>query len=164
MISLLDQFKSRQHGAAVQFVKYAISGGVATAVHVTLFYLAAYAILPALNQNDVVCRTLNLQVPPVTDAIRARNATINNVVVSIFSNLTAYLINIGWVFESGRHARWLEVGYFYLVGALSMVTGTALMGFLIHTVGITTTHAFVINSAVALVINFLLRKFFIFKR
>lgn len=147
----------------MQFVKYAISGGAATGVHVTLFYVAAYAVLPALNQSDVVCRYLHLEITPVSDVIRARNATINNVAVSIFSNLTAYLINIAWVFESGRHARWLEVGYFYMVGGISMVVGTALMGYLIHTIGLTTTAAFVINSTVALVINFVLRKFFIFK-
>jgi putative flippase GtrA len=163
MTGILDQFKGRRHGRAIQLVKYAISGGTATVVHVTLFYLTAFALFPALNQNDIVCRWLNLRVNPVTDVVRARNAAIDNVIVSIFSNLTAYLINIVWVFESGRHARWLEIVYFYLVAAVSMVVGTALMGFLIHRIGVTTTVAFVVNSAVALFINFVLRKYFIFK-
>ena len=81
----------------------------------------------------------------------------------MFSNLTAYLINIAWVFESGRHNRIIEIGFFYLVSGISMVIGTALMGFLIDRLGIATTLAFGANILTSLVFNFVLRKFLIFK-
>ena len=106
---------------------------------------------------------LHLNITPVTDAVRARNSVIDNVVAFVFSNLTAYLINIAWVFKSGRHHRVLEIGYFYLVSGASTFIGSSLMGFLIHRYGVTTTLAFGSNVLVSLMINFVLRKYVIFK-
>jgi ABC-type lipoprotein export system ATPase subunit len=44
-----------------------------------------------------------------------------------------------------------------------MVIGSALMGFLIQQFGLLTTLAFSANVLVSLMINFVLRKYFIFK-
>ena len=164
MRNFLRQFKGRQHSPLVQFIKYAIAGAIATAVHVCLFYFCALKLLPALNQHDVFAGLLHLRVATVSDAIRARNSVVDNVIAFIFSNLTAYLINIVWVFESGRHNRVVEIGFFYLVSGISTVIGSALMGFLIGRFGITTTVAFGANVVVSLMINFVLRKYVIFKR
>jgi len=163
MRNFLRQFKGRQHGPLVQFIKYAIAGGIATAVHVSLFYFCALKVLPALNQNDALAGWLHLHVAGVSDAIRARNSIIDNVIAFMFSNLTAYLINIVWVFESGRHHRVIEIGFFYLVSGVSIFIGSALMGFLIARFGVTTTVAFGANVVTSLMINFVLRKYVIFK-
>ena len=163
MRNFLRQFKGRQHGPLVQFIKYAIAGAIATAVHVSLFYFCALKVLPALNQHDVLAGLLHLCVATVSDAIRARNSVIDNVIAFVFSNLTAYLINIVWVFESGRHNRVVEIGFFYLVSGVSTFIGSALMGFLIGRFGVMTTVAFGANVVVSLLINFVLRKFLIFK-
>jgi putative flippase GtrA len=163
MRELLKQFTGRQHTPLVQFLKYAIAGGIATGVHILLFYGCAWKLLPALTATDPVVKALHLQVVAVSDAIRARNSMIDNVVAFIFSNMTAYLINILWVFESGRHHRVLEIAFFYLVSGISMVIGSALMGFLIQQFGLLTTLAFSANVLVSLMINFVLRKYFIFK-
>jgi putative flippase GtrA len=88
---------------------------------------------------------------------------IDNVVAFLFSNLTAYLINIFWVFESGRHNRIREILYFYLVSGVSVFIGSSIMGLLIHQFGVMTTIAFGANAVVSLLINFALRKYFIFK-
>src|SRR5580692_1762090 len=101
--SILRQFRGREHGPLVQFIKYAVAGAVATVVHVFLFYLFALKLLPALNQHDVLAGVFHLHVVPASDAIRARNSVFDNMLAFLFSNLTAYLINIVWVFESGRH-------------------------------------------------------------
>ena len=163
MRNFLRQFKGRQHGPLVQFIKYGIAGGIATAVHVSLFYFCAVKLLPALNQGDALAGLLHLRIAEVSDAIRARNSVFDNVIAFIFSNLTAYLINIVWVFESGRHNRVVEIGFFYLVSGISTFIGSALMGFLIGRFGITTTVAFGVNVIVSLLINFVLRKRLIFK-
>ena len=163
MRNFLRQFKGRQHGPLVQFIKYGIAGGIATVVHVSLFYFCAFKFLPALNQGDALAGLMHLHLPEVSDVIRARNSVIDNLVAFIFSNLTAYLINIVWVFESGRHNRVVEIGFFYLVSGISTFIGSALMGFLIGRFGITTTVAFGVNVIVSLLINFVLRKRLIFK-
>ena len=163
MRNFLRQFKGRQHGPLVQFIKYGIAGAIATAVHVSLFYFCAVKLLPALNQGDALAGLLHLHVVVVSDAIRARNSVIDNVIAFMFSNLTAYLINIIWVFESGRHNRVVEIGFFYLVSGISTFIGSALMGFLIGRFGITTTVAFGANVIVSLMINFVLRKRVVFK-
>jgi len=77
--------------------------------------------------------------------------------------LVSYLLNIFWVFESGRHNRIIEIGLFYLVSGVSMGVGTALMGFLIGQFDMQTTYAFTANLVSAVLINFAMRKFFIFK-
>lgn len=163
MRNFLRQFKGRQHGPLVQFIKYAIAGGIATAVHISLFYFCAVKLLPALNQHDALAGWMHLHVPELSDAIRARNSVIDNLIAFIFSNLTAYLINIAWVFESGRHHRVIEIGIFYLVSGISMAIGSTLMGLLIGRFGITTTVAFGVNVLTSLMINFVLRKYVIFK-
>jgi putative flippase GtrA len=163
MRHILKQFKGRQHSPLVQFIKYGIAGGIATAVHISLFYFCAVKLLPALNQGDALAGLLRLHVPEVSDVIRARNSVIDNLVAFIFSNLTAYLININWVFEAGRHHRVIEIGLFYLVSGISVVVGSTLMGVLIGRFGITTTVAFGANVFASLMINFVLRKFVIFK-
>ena len=163
MRNFLRQFKGREHGPLAQFIKYGIAGVVATLVHVSVFYFCAVKLLPALNQGDALADLLHLRIVDVSDAIRARNSVIDNVIAFIFSNLTAYLINIVWVFESGRHHRVLEIGFFYLVSGISTFIGSALMGYLIGRFGVTTTVAFGVNVLVSLMINFVLRKRLIFK-
>ena len=164
MEALINQFKSKtDHSPLVQFIKYGIAGGISTVIHIGCFYLLAFKFLPALNADDVIAGLLHRAVPLVSDGIRARNSMIDNTVAFLFSNLTAYIINITWVFESGRHHPVLEIFYFYLVSGISVVIGSALMGFLIHTFGVSTTHAFAANVVVSLLINFVVRKHLVFK-
>jgi putative flippase GtrA len=75
----------------------------------------------------------------------------------------AYLINVAWVFVPGRHTRSVEIGLFYMVSAISVAIGTGTMGFLIRYYGMQTTHAFAVNIVSCVLINFAMRKFFIFR-
>ena len=163
MENILAQFTGRRHGPLVQFIKYAIAGGVATVVHISLFYLCAFKIFPAVGPNDPLLRVLHASAVSLSDAVRARNSMIDNVLAFLISNLTAYLMNIAWVFESGRHNRIIEIGFFYLVSGISMVIGSTMMGFLIDRLGIATTLAFGANILTSLAFNYVLRKFLIFK-
>jgi putative flippase GtrA len=163
MDNIVKQFTSREHTPFVQFIKYGICGCIATGVNISLFYLCAYLLLPALTANDPFVRALHLNVVPVTDAIRTRNSIVDNGVAFIFSNLVAYLLNIFWVFKSGRHHWLIEIGLFYLVSGTSAAIGTLLMGWLIYSRGTVTSLAFGANVIVSLLINFVLRKYVIFK-
>ena len=108
-------------------------------------------------------RLLHLPVPVIDDATRWKHAVIVNTIAFLFSNFVAYLLNIWFVFRAGRHHRLIELGLFYAVSAVSFVIGTSLMGWLIAQFGVGTAVAFVSNIFVALLINYGMRKFVIFK-
>ena len=186
MNGIWKQFTRREASPLIQFVKYAICGGGAVTVHVIIFYLLSWLLVPALNDKDVVVRLLHLSSGDISDAIRARNAMINNALAFVFSNLTAYLLNILWVFESGRRYppldlalsklgliqratlracahRTAEVALFYAVSGIAIVIGTFMMGVMINQWHFTTTVAFGAQCIIAAMINFALRKFMIFK-
>jgi putative flippase GtrA len=162
-LSILKQFMGREANPFIQFIKYGISGGLATATHIVFFHLAAWKLFPALQQNDIAVRLFHLSVQTMSDALRARNAMIDNGIAFLISNFVAYVLNILWVFKPGRHHWIVEIGLFYLVSGVSIVIGTSIMGFLIQHYSFATTTAFLANLVTALLINFAMRKFVIFK-
>ena len=81
----------------------------------------------------------------------------------IVANFVAYILNVWWVFEAGRHHIVIEILLFYLVSGFSMFVGTVLMGYLIRRHGVRTTYAFGTNILTALLINYAMRKFVIFQ-
>jgi putative flippase GtrA len=162
-MDILSQFTHREAGPVVQFIKYAICGGVATAVHITVFHLFAWKILPALQKNDHLVIMLKLRTQELDDATRSRNSMIDNGLAFLFSNLTAYVMNVMWVFAPGRHSRWVEMGLFYAASGTAILIGTFLMGWLIRRFGMRTTFAFIANLVASLLINYAMRKYVIFK-
>jgi putative flippase GtrA len=162
LLNIIDQFLSADAGNLAQFIKYAIGGGIATAVHILVFHLAAWKMFLALQPDDWFAKFFSLRLEKLDDATRSRNSMKANGVAFVVSNLVAYMINITWVFVPGRHHWVVEIGLFYLVSGLAIVIGTALMGFLIRRFGLLTTYAFGSNIVAALMINYAARKFFIF--
>lgn len=161
-MTILEQFTGREAGPLIQFIKYAIAGGVATATHIVLFHLCAWRFFPALQRGDWAVRLFRLKVVQEDDRLRSRNSMIDNGIAFMFSNMVAYLINVAWVFEPGRHSVVVELAMFYAVSAVSIVLGTLLMGYLIRRFGMLTTFAFGANLVTALLINYAMRKFVIF--
>lgn len=161
-MNIIDQLVSGETGNLVQFIKYALSGAVATATHILVFHLAAWKMFFALQPDDWFARFFSLPVGELDDAARSRNSMKANGVAFVISNLVAYVINIYWVFVPGRHHWIVEIGLFYLVSGLAIVIGTGLMGLLIRRFGLLTTYAFGSNLVAALMINYAARKFFIF--
>jgi len=161
-LNLFDQLFSNEAGPLVQFIKYGISGCVAVSTHILVFHLAAWKLFPALQADDWVVRLLKLPVPRLDDATRSRNSMIGNGIAFVISNFVAYVINIYWVFVPGRYYWVIEIALFYLVSGVAIVIGTALMGYLIRRFGMMTTYAFSANLFSALMINYAMRKFFIF--
>jgi putative flippase GtrA len=147
----------------VQFVKYGLAGGFATVTHVLAFFLAGFLLFPCVTQADPLVKLFGLVPPAVEEALRARNAVFSNLVAFMVSNATCYVINRMFVFRPGRHHVAIEFLLFTAVSAVSMTIGTTLMGVLIKQFGMQTTFAFGANILSSLAINYLMRKFFVFK-
>lgn len=161
-LGTLDRLADSNVENLAQFIRYGISGCIATAVHILVFHLVAWRIFFALQADDWLVRFLNLPTQELDDAVRSRNSMKANAVAFVISNLVAYFINIYWVFVPGRHHWILEIGLFYLVSGAAVMIGTALMGYLIRRFGMLTTYAFGSNIFASLMINYAARKFFIF--
>lgn len=148
--------------ALIQFIKYALAGGLATVTHICLFHLIAWKIFPSLQERDHAVQLLKLTISPVNDRTRARNSMIGNVIAFLIANLVAYITNILWVFQGGKYHWFVEILLFYAVSGFATLLGTVLMGQLIRRFGMLTTYAFGANIFTAVMINYAMRKFFIF--
>ena len=146
----------------VQFIKYGISGCVAVSTHILVFHLVTWKIFFALQPDDWFVKLLKLPIQELDDATRSQNSMLANGIAFVISNFVAYLINIYWVFVPGRYYWLVEIGLFYLVSGVAIIVGTVLMGFLIRRFGMLTTYAFGSNIFTALMINYAMRKYFIF--
>ncbi len=155
--NLLQQFLSHDAHPVFQVAKYLIFGVVTVAVHMTVFYLlASGSLFPALDNSLVDGQ-------PISDALRARNSTINNGIAWFFGNATAYTLNVLWVFKPGRHNKATEMALFTLVNLIAFLGGLFGGPLLIKLLGVSThlsQGTYVLSS---MIVNFVCRKFFIFK-
>lgn len=146
----------------IQFIKYAFAGGIATVVHILTFYTCCWKLFPSLTQNDIVVRVLKAKVIELPAEQRARNAVYSNVVAFFASNIVCYIINRIFVFQPGEHNVVVEFLLFLAVSAIAIFLGTAIMRWLIKHFNMQTTFAFAANLVTSLMLNYVLRKFFIF--
>ncbi len=163
MRELLQKFLRKDAHPVVQFVKYGMAGGLATAVDIVVFYLLAWKVLPALTANDQLVELLGVSITPVSESVRQWHYVANRGLTFMVSNFTAYVANVLWVFTPGRHSRFKEILLFYLVSGISFLIATGISAGLIAWFGCTTTTAFLVNMVCSLMINFVCRKYFVFK-
>ena len=162
---LLDIMNDREAPVAIQFLKYGIVGGVATGINLVLFYICAYFIWPSLGPDDPFITLLKLEPPAgFVEDLRLSRVQYSMVTAFMISNLACYLMNVKWVFVAGRHHWILEVLLFYAVSGLAFVAGAALASFLIGRFEVQTTYANLSNILTSVLINFILRKFAVFKQ
>lgn len=162
MQEILQQFLQRDASPLVQFLKYAIAGGFATGVDMLLFFFLAWRVFPALRENDPLVTRLRLTVRHVEEEDRSRRFVLCTAMSFIFSNMTAYLINVYWVFEPGRHAWYVELALFYAVSAISIVVGTGLGWAMIRFLHLSTSFSYIGKMFASLMINYVCRKYFVF--
>lgn len=162
MKDLISSFLTEKDKPLVQFLKYGICGGIATGVDMLAFFLLAWFAFPALAQDDILVKLFNLSPEPITEAIRGRNFVIDSVLCFMVSNMTAYILNVLFVFKSGKHKRHHELMLFYAVSTVSLVLATFAGWLLISVFGLDTTWSYVAKMVAALMINYAGRKFFIF--
>lgn len=161
----IQAFLAEKDNRLVQFIKYGMCGGAATVVDVTVFFLLAWLIFPALTASDPFTKLLgmiHLDIRSVSESLRLRNYWIDKGIGFIFSNFTAYVLNVMFVFKAGKHKRYHELMLFYAVSLISFLIGTTAGDLLIRFGGLDTTYSYVAAAISALLINYAGRKFFIF--
>lgn len=163
MATILQQFLRREAHPLIQFIKYGMAGGLATVVDMALMYALSLWVFPALTSDDQFVTLFNLNITPIDEATRLRHFIINRALCFMVGNFVAYVANILWVFEPGRHSRTKEVVLFYAVSGTSFLIGTGLASALIKFAGWSTTLAYVANMVSSVMINYVCRKFIIFK-
>jgi putative flippase GtrA len=149
--------------SGIQFLKYSFCGGLAMATDMLVFFLVAWLLFPALTENDVLVRLFHLNVVEVPKYLRTINFCLANGIAFLVSNLVAYILNVLFVFEAGKHSRRKEIGLFYLVSAISVGIGVGLGALLIQGFGLSTTFSYVAKAISTTLINFAARKFIIFR-
>ena len=163
MIALLKKHLSHDAHPLVQFIKYGIAGGLATATHITAFFLCGLFFLPCLTQDDILVRLLGLTAPSISESTRVWNAGICNSIGFVIANAFCYALNRLFVFRPGKHHWSVEFLLFFAVSGISWAIGTTIQTVLIKYQGVQTTLAFGANIGCALLINYAMRKFVIFK-
>lgn len=141
---------SRDAHPLIQFGKYGFCGVLAVTVQVAMWIFFSQWF-PNAEGLDLTKRE------------RAINHLIANLCAFPFSNIVAYITNVLFVFEPGRHSKTREFAYFTGISFFSFIIGTMAGPFLIDRFGIPSWAAqggLVVTSAL---VNFVCRKFFIFK-
>ena len=162
-MNIIDQFFGHESANLFQFIKYGISGCIATSTHILVFHLAAWKLFSALQADDWFVRILNLPIQELDVTTRSRNSMKGNGVGFLIYQISSLILLIftGFLFPAVIIGSW-KLACSIWSQVLAIVIGTGLMGFLIRRFGMLTTYAFGANIFAALMINYAMRKFFIF--
>lgn len=147
---------SRDAHPLLQFVKYGMCGVAATVIHQGLFFVLAYSILPAGDGMIVDGK-------PIADEMRYWNSIINNAIAFLPALLFAYWLNTRFVFTPGRHKPLVEFALFAGVAAIGTTAGLLGGPKLIDWFGVPTWMSQLTFIFTSFLVNFLCRKFVIFK-
>lgn len=172
MKELLKKVLSHDASPIVQFIKYGIVGVLSTLIQILVFYIAACTFLKCLTQDDVFLKfldmlgaaTSNLAVNDSdSDSVRAFRAAVATGIGFFFANIFCWIMNRLFVFKPGRHFWLVELVLFFCVSLAALSAGIVVQTVLINYAGWTTSSAFIIEIFSSFIINYVMRKFFIFK-
>lgn len=158
-------FLTDKDNPLLQFIKYGMCGGIATVVDMAVFFLFAWLVFPALTESDPFAKLLDIfdwDIRMVSETVHLRNYWIDKVVCFIFSNLTAYVLNVLFVFKAGKHKRHHELMLFYAVSTVAFFLGTIAGDLLIRFCGFETTYSYGAAMVASVLVNYAGRKLFIF--
>lgn len=148
--TILARMNARDIHPLIQFLKYAICGFGAFAVSQVIWLALSIWVWPAIDSN-------------IPQDVRALHSAYNNAIAFFVGNLFAYYTNSKWVFTPGRHGRVVEFLLFSAISSVSFFVGLAAGPLLIHKYGINTLLAQLLNQVTAVMVNFVCRKFLVFK-
>ncbi len=180
--TILSRIHARKVPPLIQFAVYGMCGGLATLVFLgTVVYLSK-TMFPAYNDQSVrdvpatlFGKTLSwpassvpghsqvIAAGKIGDDIRAQNLFINSSIAFFIANIVAYITNILFVFHTGRHHPVLEFLYFTGVSAIAFAISLMAGPWLVHSYGLPTNVAMLTNVVASALLNFVFRKFFVFK-
>lgn len=146
-----------------QIAKYGVIGIFATIINVVVAELCAAYVWPCLSPEDPFVKFLGFASASVPDADRASLAVLCNLVGFFVANVVCWLLNRKFVFRPGRHHWFLEWLYFLAGSGFAIACGSVAIWCLVRFCGIETSYSFVVNVLVSVAVNFVVRKFFVFK-
>ena len=146
-----------------QIFKYGVIGLLATAINLAVAELFAAYVWPCLGSDDIFVKYLGFASASIGDEDRAMLAVACNFVGFFVANVVCWVLNRKYVFLPGRH-HWLIEYLLFLAGSgFAIGCGSALIWVLVRFSGMQTTYSFVINVMASVAVNFVVRKFFVFK-
>jgi putative flippase GtrA len=154
--TILAKFNSKDSHPAIQFLKYSISGGAAVIVYGGVFFYLLHSVWPELQHLGT-----DASITPWTKFVKTLLPT---GIAFFFSNIVVYFINTRWVFTTGRHHPVLEFLYFTLVNMPGALGGAVVQGILVANFHWSAPAAFAGFLVPNILINYICRKFFIFKK
>lgn len=126
-----------------------MAGAVATGVHFAIFTLLNETVLPAdISQERIQ---------------RGWNFFWSFSLAFLLANIVAYMVNRRWVFQSGRHSRVVEISLFYLMAITAFLLGTPLGAYLVAKFPLNEYLVYLMVAITSVLVNFLGRKFVVFK-
>lgn len=155
--TIIARLNSRDTHPVIQFLKYAICGLGSATVHNGAVAVFVALWLPA-------AKGMLIDGVPLDDMTRAANLKLANSWAFPFGTLFAYITNTLWVFTAGRHSKIKEFLLFFVVAAIGFFPGLFVVDWLAGQLGLPSFIAqlgFVVTSVA---VNFLCRKFIIFKQ
>lgn len=155
--TIRDAFLNREAHPFLQFVKYGLAGVVAALAHNGLVLALTLTILPATKGMVIDGQVLD-------EALRNRHLLWANTLAWPLGTVVAYVMNTAFVFTPGRHSKLVEAGLFALVGAIGFFPGLLVVDWLAGHLGLASTVAQLGFILTSVAVNFLCRKFLIFKK
>ncbi len=150
-----------------QIAKYGIIGVLATAINLAVAEICAAYVWPCLTPDDLFVRweifSLKDATYFITDATRATRAVYCNLVGFFIANVVCWLLNRKFVFTPGRHNWLVEYALFLAGSGFAIACGSVAIWALVKFQGMQTTYSFVVNVLVSVAVNFVVRKFVVFK-
>lgn len=159
----IRRFLSHDCSPFEQFLKYAAIGALSTIVQVAVFYACAATFLQCLKPDDLAVRFLGLPAAQVNDATRTVLAGGATGIGFFISNVFCWLMNRWFVFKAGKYAWYVEFGLFFSASLVAFLLGIAIQSVAIYFFGLMTTYAVFIEILTSLAINYVARKFLVFK-
>lgn len=145
-----------------QFVKYGLIGVLSTYVQMAAFYALASTCLPCLGADDWAVRGLGLSSVEVTDGVRAVRFSLATGIGFLVANVFCWLMNRTLVFRPGKFPWPVEFVLFLGAATVATLVALGLSSALIACCGMMTSVAVLLEVSVSFLVNFLVRKFFIF--
>lgn len=154
--TIFTRIRERRVPPFMQFLTYAMCGVMATVVHTGMVTILSLFVFPAMK-NMVVDGVV------LDEALRKHNLLLNNTIAFPFGCVVAYFTNILFVFTPGRHSKLKELVMFFGVAACGFFPGLWIIDFLVGRFAVPSSLAQCAFIFTSFIVNFLMRKFVIFK-
>ena len=159
------RFLRQKDSSALQIVKYILCGGLSVVVDQVCLYLMAWLVFPCLRVTDPFFHLLNflgLPAQGATEEELSRNYWIIKTICFLLSNGVVYVLNVLFVFRTGRYRRSVEILLFFAT-SLFQFFFIWLGGILITVWHWELTYSNITMLTVAIAVNFMIRKKVVFR-